>query len=184
MGRLTSKLAGAMRKQPSPPPTLVAGSQMAAQEPAPPPPARQQPADPRGALLSHGVVPLLVRLVINSSAAVAAAGRATSQAAAAAAAAAAVQRAALPAALQALNNMCADPTAAAVMRAWARGTPEVQQQLSAALTAAMGDRQLGATCRDHARFLLRSLSGAPGQWHANVCSCPAPPLQAPAFPTP
>ena len=34
------------------------------------------------------------------------------------------------------------------------------------------------------RLLLRTQSGAPGQWHANVCSCPAPPPQVAAYPTP
>ena len=176
--RLTAKLTAAVRKQAS-------SLQTPAQEPASPPAQQQQqqqPTDPRGELLCHEAMPLLLRLVINCSAAAAAAGG-TSQGQQAAAAAA-VKRGMLAAALQALNNLCADPAAAGAIRAWARSTAEAQQQLSAALAAAMGDRQLDATCRDHARLLLRTQSGAPGQWHANVCSCPAPPPQVAAYPTP
>jgi hypothetical protein len=186
LARLAGKLTAAVRKQAS-------SLQAPAQEPASPPAQQQQqqqqqqqrPTDPRGALLSHGAMPLLLRLVINSSAAAtSAAGSILQRQQPAAAGTAAVTRGLLAAALQALNNLCADPAAAAAMRAWARNTPEAQQQLSAALGAAMGDRQLDATCCDHARLLLRTQSGAPGQWHANVCSCPAPPPQVVAYPTP
>ena len=159
--------------------------------------------------MHHGAPQLLLRLVVHCSAA-AAAGDATAaaasrapagpalptplvtptaqqQAAAAAAAAAesaAEQRSVLVAVLQALNNVCVDPAAAARLHKWAWPNAETQQHLTAALTAAMSDRQLSPATREHARLLLHTASGAPGQRHALVCTLLAPPLRAPAYPCP
>lgn len=167
------------------------------------------PTEPRAALVHHGAPQLLLRLVVHCSAA-AAAGDATAaaasrapagpalptplvtptaqqQAAAAAAAAAesaAEQRSVLAAVLQALNNVCVDPAAAARLHKWARPNAETQQHLTAALTAAMSDRQLSPATREHARLLLHTASGAPGQRHALVRTLLAPPLRAPAYPCP
>ena len=168
LGRLTAKLTAAVRKQAAPPPPSGAGALGAAQEPASPPAQQQQqqPTDPRGALLYHGAMPLLLRLVINCSALAAATGSAAQPHHHA------VQRGALSAALQALNNLCADPAAAAAMRAWGRSLPEEEQHLTAALAAAMGDRQLDATCHDHARLLLRTQAVARQRVHLPSAAAP------------
>lgn len=170
-------------------------------------PLMQQPTDPRGALLFHGAMQALAALVASSSAAAAASDAAArgngaagapgtaaaltpdnqqqvASAAAEAAEAAAQHRAVLCAALLALNNFCADPTAAAALRSISKAAPGLMQQLQAALTAALGDRALPEACRGHARLLLQTLSGVPGQRHQPACTALAAPQPAAAYPNP
>lgn len=172
---------------------------------------REQPTEPRAALQYFGAVHLLLRLVPHCGAAAAAAEAtaataarapaapmlaqpntlasptAAQQAAAAASAAAesaAEQRAVLVAVLQALNNLCVDPAVAGRLQRWARPTVEAHQQLTAALMAAMADPHLPSSSREHARQLLHTESGAPGQRHALACTLLAPPARAAAYPNP
>ena len=172
---------------------------------------REQPSEPRAALQYFGAVHLLLRLVAQCSAAAAAAEAtaasaarapaapvlaqpmslasptAAQQAAAAASAAAesaAEQRAVLVAVLQALNNLCVDPAIAGRLQRWARPTVEAHQQLTAALMAAMADPSLPPASREHARLLLHTESGAPGQRHALACTLLAPPSRSAAYPNP
>jgi hypothetical protein len=168
-----------------------------ASPPATPPHFRAQPTEPRGALLHHGAVQRLLRLLIDSSAGARAAASAavpaaltpqaqTSAAAArsAAAEASALQRGMLAAALQALNNLCADRAAANQLRAGTRAQVEVQLDLREALNAAMVDHQLQPATRELARRMLHTESGAPGQPPALACSCTAPPTRPAAYPNP
>lgn len=171
-------------------------------------PLAQQPTDPRGAALFHGFMQALAVLVASSSAAAAAADAAAcsggmagapglaaaaltpdsrqqvASAAAQAAEDAAQHRTVLGAALLALNNLCADPAAAAALRGTSRFAPGLQQQLQAALNAGLADRALPEASRGHARLLLHTLSGAPGQRHQPACTVLAPPQPAAAYPSP
>lgn len=180
----------------------------------PPPPTQQiathvtpQPTDPRGALLFHGAMPALAVLVVSSTAAAAASDavarggsgvgapavapaltpdnqQQVALAAVEAAAAASQHRAVLGAALLALNNLCADPAAAAALRGTSKLAPGLQQQVQEALNTAMADRALPEASRSHARLLLHTLSGAPGQRHQPACLALAPPQPAAAYPSP
>lgn len=160
-------------------------------------PAAPAPTDPRGALLHFGAMHLLAALIASSceaaagSAAVPASLALTpgsrQQAAASAAVAAeqaAAQRAVLSAALLACQNLCSDPAAASQLRVYARPGSPLQQQLSAALNVAMGDRRLPEASRTYARLLLHTLSGAPGQRHAPACALLPPPRPPAAYPNP
>lgn len=167
--------------------------------------------EPRAALLQHGAMQKLLRLVLHCSAAAAAADAtaaaasrapaapvlvqptplaqptAAQQAAAAAAAAAesaAAQRSVLVAALQAMNNLCADPAVACRLQRWSRPNAESHQRLTATLMGAMSDARLPPATREHARQLLHTESGAPGQRHSLVCCVLPPPARAAAYPNP
>ena len=70
------------------------------------------------------------------------------------------------------------------LQRWSRPNAESHQRLTAALMAAMSDARLASVTREHARALLHTESGAPGQRHALACSLLPPPPRTAAWPSP